>query len=383
MFTGEEACVQMAGREEVMANAIRIFVGWLAAAIMCANGLPAIAQSPEPSEAAAREFDRDCMDDYGRDLCDSGRWSAIVSSFGLEPAERVQEQGWRGVRVFTIDGYSRDMPMVSVLNRGTEEYGFPIDPVLEIRRAAGPDEVKVAVPLRREAWYDLYLEAMQLQELVAASPVRQSSSTASTEMVDGEEVLNICLHAWVTVTESLTDRGVERRVRNACGEDAMFDAGYEMSARSLRGFPHCNHLDPGNYRNESTQLQACMNLDGENRIAAAEVLTLIEGAESEGWAGLAQHLARGARMLMPNEEPIEGAGPVSAALVAQSGRRTRPYISGVTGEANRVVASGEVWRYGEIDESAEFEQVWMRTDGQWRITELIVNPFRKVPPNDE
>ena len=49
--------------------------------------------SPEEQEVEDEPFDRDCMDDYGRDLCDAALWSDIIASFELQPAEEVQQQG--------------------------------------------------------------------------------------------------------------------------------------------------------------------------------------------------------------------------------------------------------------------------------------------------
>ena len=132
----------------------RAAAGFFAALVISALPVAAAAQSSDPIEVVEPEFDCDCMDDYGRNLCDRARWSAIVSSFGIEPAERVQQQGWRGVRVFTVNGYSHDMPMVSVFNRGVDDY-LPIEPVLEVRSPVDPEDPAGTAPLRREAWFGL------------------------------------------------------------------------------------------------------------------------------------------------------------------------------------------------------------------------------------
>ncbi|TPW05180.1 MAG: hypothetical protein FD125_830 [bacterium] len=360
-----------------MKRRILATAGFMLALVLAAG--PVFAQ--ESTEDEHRAFDRDCMDDYGRDLCDRERWSAIVSSFDVESAERVQERGLRGVRVFTVNGYSRDMPMIAVLHRGVHEYR-PIDPVLEVRGPRDPERGSDAVVLRREAWFDLVDQAGDLQDLVSKAAVGQSKETAGSILAGEDEEVIICLHAWVTVTESLTDRGVERRIRNACGDDPLFEASYNLSVLALRGFPHCNHLDPGNYRNESTQLQACLILEGEDRIAAAEVLTILQGLWQADWEGAATHMSGTIRLQQANGPSLEGPDAVAAMLTTTSPHRTRLYFGSATGASNRVVVTGDVGRYGETDEFAGYEMVWVRTEYRWHMEQITIGPFQELRRED-
>ncbi len=353
-------------------------MGWA----VLAAGAPAFAQTPDAPEAEDvddKPFDRDCMDDYGRDLCDAPMWSDIVASFDLQPAEQVQRQGWRGVRVFTVNGYSNDMPMVSVLATAFDRWGDPVDARLEVRGHAyrGGDDM-IAAKLERDAWWALYDSAEWLQELVAKSPVRQSEDEPEPEpqQDDDEErdVITICLHAWVTITESLTEEGVTRRIRNACGDDPVFNASYDFSAHALRGFPHCNHIDPAIQRNESTQLYACFALQGEDRIAAAEVLNILHGPVDE-LVDVAPYLAPDVRL-----SEAGGPGAVGAAAVAEAfadGRfeEMRVYTHLFEGASGSVAASGSIERYlDEKTEVAETRQVWLRRDGDWRLSEITIGP---------
>jgi hypothetical protein len=341
---------------------------------------PAFAQ--ESAGVDDRPFDRDCMDDYGRDLCDAGQWARIVSSFGLEPADAERAQGWRGVRVFTVNGYSQDMPMISVLSRGEGAYGLPRESVLEIR---GPAEGG-GLTLGRDAWFGLQGAAAGLQNLVAEATERQSGAQSAGQAVQQEgrpteedEIL-ICLHAWVTVTESLTDTGVLRRIRNACGDDPLFKASYDLAAQALRGFPHCNHLDPANYRNESTQLSACLILTGEDRVAAAEVLSIADGARSGGFA---EHFA-------PEIRWLGSAGDVLSGLDAVEARFSELFDSAhfvvehVVGGADGVVVSGTFARYvGDgIRETTAVRQSWRRRGDRWMLVELAPEPTRRVQLSD-
>lgn len=362
----------------------------LALALALAPCDPASAQDANDNED--RPFDRDCMDDYGRDLCDAGQWQTIVSSFGMEPVDAVHAQGWRGVRVFTIDGYSRDMPMISVLSRGEGPYGSPLESVLEVRGTKSAIDVMTEVlVLRRDAWSSLQGAAERIRELATSSTVRQSggppvSSTAPERPVvrpgpDAIDEIVICLHAWVTVTEALSDTGVQRRIRNACGDDLLFDASYGLSAQALRGFPHCNHLNPANYRNESAQLSACLILEGDDRVAAAEVLSIVDGSEPDDLLELS---TPDVRWISSSGQVVSGIRAVEAPF-SELFANAHFWVANVVGGADGVVVSGSLERYvGDgIREETLVRQLWRRRGDRWTLQELAPESTRRVQLNDD
>lgn len=132
--------------------------------------------------SAKRPFDRLCMDAYARDHCDRGQRDEIERSFRVPPAEFLAKQGWQGVRVFMVDGYSNDMPLLTVLHR-----------------RSGPQALEVRGPSRDVRT----LEATPGPELEAAARTLLASTAASPvappEVSDG----SVCLHAWVAYIEVL------------------------------------------------------------------------------------------------------------------------------------------------------------------------------------
>lgn len=342
---------------------------------------------PEP-------FDRDCMDDYGRRLCDGQAWSGIVESFGVAPAETLAAEGWRGVRVFTVDGYSHDMPMVSVLAREFDSYDWPSPAIIEVWGRARGDEP--APVLRREAWSIAWWAALELQELAAESPVRQSEASqrpqaiASATTEDPSTVaVTICLHAWLTITESLGETGVVRRVRNACGEDPVYDASYDFSELALNGFPHCNHLDPAQHRNESTRLQSCLLTEGPDRVAAAELLNILQGRLFRRFdvvddAAFAELLAEEARLTWGDSPEAVGRAAAAAAFLAEAraGNRTWLWPERVTGRVDGVEVEGLIERFArDSAQEGRFRQTWRRdAGGEWRLHEFRVEPLADIPP---
>lgn len=356
-----------------------------ALAVLLADMPAAFAQTPETPEAEDEDdfhFDRACMDDYGRDLCDRDTWADIVSSFGLDSAELAQRQGLRGVRVFTINGYSNDMPAISILASRFDRSKEPEDAEVEVRRQPFRDESKAGPPfLKRNAWSNIYEKAEDLQDLVAASPERQRDEVeeaveAAAADPSRDVVVSMCLHAWVTVTESLTDEGVTRRIRNACGSDPVFDSSYDMSGHALRGFPYCAYLDPENHRNESTQIERCFSLQGTDKIAAADVANLFDGSINDT-ADLGPFLAPDVRLTRADRARVMGAKAVTAALADPAFEDFRLYAGYLVGASDRVVASGWLDKYlDEGVETADIELTLRRRDATWRIAEIVIGPSR-------
>lgn len=355
-----------------------------AAFVLCACVAPVFAQKPQDAVSEdddAFVFDRACMDDYGRDLCDEGNWTDIVARFGLDSAEIAQRKGLRGVRVFTIDGYSNDMPAVLILASTFNRDGKPNNAELEVRRQPFRDERKAAPPvLKREARSDLYEAARDLQALVTASPERQveddKGQTSRPGDEDEQRLVTICLHAWVTVTESLTDEGVTRRIRNACGSDPLFETSYGMSARALDSFAYCSYLDPENYRNESAQLERCFSIDGLDKIAAAEVTTIFDASIDDA-TDLGPYLSQDVRLRSPDGARISGASAVEAALTSLEFEEPYLYAEHFVGAHDRVVAGG--WLYNYIDdgvETADIEFTWQRHGNSWRIADIVIGPAK-------
>lgn len=381
-----------------MRNAARTLIGMAAAIFLLAGATPSLAQEPEEEdEVLEAPLDRDCIDDHGWDWCLGNEWGATVAAFQLEPAEVVQAQGWRGVRVFTVDGYSNDMPMVSVLRKGSDRHTA----TLEVRSRTYPEYgLADSTILTRTAWMELYRDATKLQELLAKSPQSFHDSAEAAE-VSGEQEVIICFHAWVIVTESLTDQGVERRIRNACGRDPLYEQSMALSAKALRGFPHCNHLEPGDYRNESSQLAGCLLLRGDDLFAAASLKN--EKNDPPGFYR-AEDITREvweAWMRTDGTARLDWAGtpyvedPVSLANIMVQIGETLPNLTIYQSEFGSD-ADGLGWVMGEVvyfhdDEEyqrtywiADYEQYWTRrADGQWRMTNWIVGPFREVQTDDE
>lgn len=391
-----------------MRNAARTLIGMAAAIFLLSGASSSLAQEQEgEDELLEAQLDRDCIDNHGWDWCLGDDWAPTVAAFRLEPAEVVQAQGWRGVRVFTVDGYSNDMPMVSVLRKGNDRHTA----TLEVRSRTYPEYgLADSTILTRTAWMELYRDATKLQELLAKSPQSFHDSAELTE-IPGEQEAIVCFHAWVTVTESLTDEGVERRIRNACGRDPLYEQSMALSAQALRGFPHCNHLEPGAYRNESSQLAGCLLLRGDDLVAAASLKNEKGGAPGlypgdevtrDEWALWLRTDGTG-RLDWAGEVYQEGADPnlgqtarssladvmiqigaiLPALMVYQDeyGARTRSegWIKGAI--------AYELGEYGEGDYRymmADYHQEWSRrADGQWQMTNWTVGPFREVGPDDE
>ncbi|MBI5940175.1 MAG: hypothetical protein HY859_07090 [Caulobacterales bacterium] len=324
-----------------------------------------------PAVAAERPFDRACMDDYGRDLCDSAMRAKIRASFGLPSVEELAAEGFEGVRVFTINGYSHDMPPVSILRRGAGPPKVEVSTGGVVRRTISTD----ASP-----WDWLLVET--LSRLVTASPERQPKPAPSTN--PGE--ISICLHAWVTITEVISNGRVVRRIRNACDGDPIFDGAFQLSTVALGAFQGCWKLDPAHYRNDSERLIGCAKLKGDNGYGAASLLNALEDSpvlQTRNAISPDRWLDADATVVWPGEALVSGRTPVAAAWTTHGGADPNVRIESVeaaTFKTGTVV--GVLYREMGRDqyEQASFRQDWVREEGVWRLTRWTVESFRPASP---
>jgi ketosteroid isomerase-like protein len=332
----------------------------------------------QPSEASPpRAFDRACMDEYARDLCDEAMRAEIRRRLGAEPAEDLARQGVEGVRVFMVDGYSRDMPMVSVL------WSDPAaTPVIETRSPSRDGFNLRTAPAK--AW--TAETTRTLMRLTRTSQERVERDPAP-DWKDPTRPLTLCLHAWVSITEAIEAGKVHRRIRTACGDDPIFDGGFQLSTAALAAYDSCRALDGSLYRNDSARLGACATLEGDNPYNAAQIHNRLnrpsfDRPTATALDDLAAMMSPDLVVSWPDRPQSQGPQAIATAWQArtQGDSRARLWIKSVTGSERTVKVTGLMFeqRGDDQDVEAEFTQTWTKDKGfAWRLTEWTIQPFSK------
>lgn len=327
-----------------------------------------------PATAAGPRFDRDCMDSYGRDLCDAGMLKAIRESFGAPPVDSLVGDGWSGVRVYLVDGYSNDLPMVTIARKA----GGPLEMESRVLRPeGGPRVYRTGASEWAVRVSDLYAG------LVRESPLRVGRPAAGP---GGPPV--ICLHAWVAVVEVFDAKAVHRRVRNACGADPVFDGGLEMSRLAFEQIDGCHLLDKGHYRGHPQRLEACARLNGDPLSVAAFVRNRIEEGFSDHPSDLApDHFAgffAADATLERGGAVISGREATAAAWTSLLGRGADLQVLDVTAVGDREVkVRARIIQHRQDDrrELAQVEQTWIQDkDYRWRMQRASVGPYTPLEP---
>lgn len=327
--------------------------------------LPASAQPLAEEEA--------CVADYGRVRCGLDEWDQVSEYFQLPDALQLQAEGWRGVRVYTIDGYSRLMPMVSVLWTGEAADDRDASGRLEVRGVQTMTDAYVVRALERRAWWRAIDHAERALELAASAPAELDY----TPMQDDEGNIFICLHPWSAVAEILTAEGVSRLRRGGCQSDELlFEVLFDFSDLALNGFGHCNYLDPDLHRNESARLSRCLDLEGQNLVGAAEVANIVDAIAYEQASDLGP-LADPLFLLEWEQDP-RLIGDLARQRIETELVDSQFWSNLVSGDEGIVHVFGVLER-GE-DRSA-VRQSWRRdATGQWRLFHMLVSP--PTPPED-
>jgi hypothetical protein len=119
----------------------------LCAAPTVSTQAPKAPPAPDRATAAVLYIDRNCTDEYGRDLCEARIRDFIVRSFGLAPAESLPPNRAPQVRAFTIDGYSRDLP--ALVFTGADGAGARLDIYSQMATPAATGRASVSPFARR------------------------------------------------------------------------------------------------------------------------------------------------------------------------------------------------------------------------------------------
>jgi hypothetical protein len=244
---------------------------------------------PFASMLAAQQSSADCKDDRGTDRCASAVQSRMRAMYGLPSIEDHARRGDEVRRVFYVDGYGRDLIAISFVRApGRDPAAFIHFP----RRIGERGTPALQAPVPHRIWGD----------------VLQRSGLFDREMLPratDKQELNVCLHAWLFLAETndpaRADGGdalVRRKVEDACQDGPVGAFATELQQMALPLFPHCDRLDPSQYRNAAAQLSACRLLSGD-RVAAAEVMNRTDAlrgfrspSDREQIAGLFGHSVR-------------------------------------------------------------------------------------------
>lgn len=341
-------------------------------ALAASAAAPVWAQPSSPLGAEAQG----CRDDAGVDRCAPGQQAKVRALFGgAEPIEALHAKQVVAYRAFFVDGYGRDMPMVS-FERWPGE-----DPEVIVRPAGGkdaPGAEPIRAGLSAKVWETVVREAQHFDRDLAPLP----SST------DGPPVL--CLHSWVATVEAAEAVGrsgavaPRRKTQSACGSGLAITYAFKLAAMAREAIPACAVLAMDHQRNEVTVLEACTRLHGD-RIAAAEVQNafaralFVPQAESERappfsintrvrltWAGERAEGSRAARALW--RARVAESGNLSLAAQRYEGQT-----------AGRVRVSGEASRaIGGRRQAAAFEQTWIWDPhlGDWVLEDWTIARFK-------
>lgn len=325
-----------------------------------------------PPEAAAKqpEFDRACMDARGRDLCRSEIFDAMRARVGAPSAESLARDGMEGVRVFMVNGYGVDQPMVAILWTGGAA------PVIEARIDRGEDRPST-ITLPGNHWHRATTGT--LIRLVRISPSRQ----AVEQGLNAKGELAICLHAWVAVVEAIEGGRVHRRVRNACGDEPIFDGAFQFATVALGVSEACSAVDADSYRNDWGRLAVCPAIVGPNVNGAAAIYQLSVGNILDDGLHPAgettDSLAPGAIWRSPDETVTGQAEVATAWRRFGAGAEARLWVRTATGKGPAVEVDGIVVREsGKLLCRAASRQSWRQTSGRWRLESWTLGPCLPV-----
>jgi hypothetical protein len=308
-------------------------------------------------------------DDYGM-FCDDAVSSAVLRRFDVPPATTLSKQGYVGIRVFTVDGYGRYMPVVTILSRGGTA------PTVETHE---PGKSPRQFPASDATWQ----AATRLSAVMRAGP-------GSYVLADPND---FCMHSWSMAIEVIDAGGVTVRSRDTCAlEQSGLDA-QQLSNFAADDIPGCERLSRDNYQGiPAWRLRACFTLAASRRGVAAEAVNAFEQSPLGGDEEAGDWLTPDTTLDWPDRGATRGREAVArfwrivteldkeqSASDLGLGRMSAYYLSARAISDRRVRINGQLQQDLSSGETvAEFVQEWaLGDDGRWRLADWQVGDFAR------
>lgn len=329
----------------------------------------AIAQNAIPDDALTS----DCYDDNLTDRCDPENQRQRRDHYNLQSIEELAAANVQSRRIFYVDGYGRDMPVVTFERRP----GRAPHVIVTASVAEEGGEVRV-VEMREQITFAVWRDVLSQTEQFH----RPTMPTPPPTTDDGQQSIRLCLHSWVMTMEA-SDPGQQQRVRaatqDACNEGFVSDPAFDLARIAYESIPYCRALDVSRYRNEVSLFSSCALLEGD-RIAAAQALNQSMKID-RGVLGsdIAQYLDARAELNWMGEV-VMGRAEV-ASLWTTHGIDRRFYLDRIVGESpDRVRITGVLIEdYEENARLADVEQIWTRQDdADFLLLSASVQPYRSA-----
>ncbi|HKX90457.1 MAG TPA: hypothetical protein VJM13_14685 [Sphingopyxis sp.] len=325
---------------------------------------------PQPSA------DPGCTDDRGVDRCAEAEQRRMRDLYGVRTIEEHRAAGDQVRRIFYVDGYGRDLVLISFVRAPGD------DPTLWVHYPR--EEGQRPAPQQTVVSGEAFEEAIDRSRTFHRSFVPLDRS-------DPEFVV-VCLHGWVYAIEA-NDPAIpgvgagrlRRKTESACADGPGAIYARDLQRLALAQLPHCATLEPEYHRNAASILYACRVLGGD-RLAAARALNAAEpllrfssGEDPGALAGVFDERST----IVWDGVRNEGQGSAAAFWVRKLEENARPnfQVESVHGEsAARMRMTGFLYRYvGPEDaqriETAPVELSWVGPGDEPRVAQASVGAF--------
>ena len=327
------------------------------------------------------------MDDHGVERCDPGVHENVLSLYSVPSIEALNQQQVWVRRVFFVDGYGRDVVLISFLRRPDE-----------------PPELEVVTPLRDDGTRWPVMRAVVPPEtwnrILSEDRFFDRELVEPTQEKREDLSIVICIHSWVYTVEAsdperrqLNTAGafeppqIRRDVEDACSNGLGEQFATILSEHASDLLPYCAPHDADYFRNSVTRIAACAVLTGD-RMTAGKLLKaaqILDSSPRYFGDDIRRLFGTSSRLHRPDDDPgSEGARAATAwAALFPDNSYGFTRFSRIHGEnADRAVMEGRIVHQGEIEHSDRvryFEAPvvlrWAREFGDLRIVDAEVGVF--------
>lgn len=308
-----------------------------------------------------------CSPATSADACRAESLDLLLSKLQLPSADSLARDGVKAVRVFRYDAFGTIWPAVSIHTKPVNEHRR--DGAVQARSIEADGRLAA---LERPVWELGWREMDDIIVAILERPPVEYSPEPASGIIPPR-----CLDPPTVVVEVIAEGQVHRWWPDMCKASTAVAQSDRIAQLIAAAFPACGHFSIERYGRGLGRVRACLLVEGEDSVAAAEVMEILRpniGGDTRVIYE-AEHQSEGVRLLGIDGRRTEGRTAVLEALKA--GALGDRWFRVVRAEGDKagvtVVAQLRQTREANNPDPLAVSTRWVReADGNWRIINWAV-----------
>lgn len=311
-----------------------------------------------------------CAEDTAPEACREQSLGVLLTRLELPTAEGLASQGFNGVRVFQFDAFGNIWPASSIVAK----------PVTQYRREGMVEAVVVhadgrVARLMRPIWESGWREMDAIIDFIRQNePVERTFEPAPSS---GPPLPPTCLDPPTVIIEVISSGQVHRSWPDTCRSNDAVGRARQVPEIIAAAFPVCGHFAIERYGRGLGRLRACLSVDGDDLLSAAEVMEILRPNVGGDTRVMYEADLLSAQVRLTDIDGRQFVGQANVVDALKGGALGQRWLRVLraTGDETGVTVTAELRqiRPSNDPDPLPLSVRWVReADGVWRISEWVV-----------